>query len=54
MVRGAELDMSGTGPVFFTTGMPPGNHNVMGAALTLEAAASAPATPPRMRTELMR
>lgn len=35
MVQGAELEMHGSRPVFFMTGMPPGDHNVTGAALTL-------------------
>lgn len=36
MVRGAEVQVDPTRPMIFTTGMPPGDGEVLGAALTIE------------------
>ncbi|MES3032376.1 MAG: anti-sigma factor [Gemmatimonadota bacterium] len=36
MVRGAEVQVDPTRPMIFTTGMPPGDGEILGAALTIE------------------
>ena len=45
MVKGMAVPTSVGAATVLTVGMPPGNHNVMGAALTMEASGSVAPAP---------